>query len=1117
MAPKITQPFFLENRKKKQYHLDIFREKAFMLRSVMMLIALFLISSISAQNIENRTSCTISVDAGTDQVVCDGQMVTLTATSANQKECTSCVGYKIKNTKFCDRQENKYVVWLSDDNGDVKYLSNVDLEWKELGNEEATLKGMVTDGRDNYIVDVIFTNGTKTAPEGSPKEHWCNQENSSDWEYYKEFSGTIVKEDNSWSINLSRRGPAFQLGEGANITEKKKGRLGGSGWFDTNDSVYKIGDFNINIGPCNSSETTDEVNYLWSNGETTPSITVSESGTYTVSVEDCKGCNAMDSVEVVIEEFVIDAGEDQTIVEGNSMTLDPISDPEIDRREWSVDGVIFYTTVSPSRSPTVSPEQTTTYTVRAFKGECVYEDTVTITVEPCNFSIDLGDDRTICNNEPITITPIISGNDAGACTTFDVENTNFCSGINTYLVSLGNKQNRVYLVNENVQWEEVDDTTARMEGIAVNSQDANDTYQISVVFTQKTTIPPAESPRLHGCSSDVNADGWEYYPEFNGTITSLTTNDVINVSRRGPSFQVGKGANDTELVSGRAGGSGWFITDEDLYEIGDFNFNLGNCVVNGSMIYEWSTGENTASIQISEAGEYTVTVTNEDGCMATDSINVISNEVAIEAGEDQTILEGDSVTLIPVSGADLVQWSIDGNVFFSTGSPSASPTVSPTETTTYTVRARFGECIAEDMVVITVLSCDDIMIDAGNDRTIQEGESVRLNAISDVEYREWSVDGNVFFTTVSPSQAPIVSPIETTTYVVTATIGDCIIIDTITIFVEACDLSVDLGDDITICSGEDVDLTPIVTSTISEGDILNTTICTGDPQNYVLWLYNGQVNRYFSNIDLEWTELDNGTATLEGTILDYTVTNEVFNFEATFSGRTIVAAEGSPKPSICNEINSDGWEYYTNISGIISSTDGSWSTTFTRRGPAFQIGTGANSTEIESSANGASGWIQTTDSEYTIGDIDIVFSNGEVTYEWSTEETTSTISVSPTETTTYSVTITDENGCQATDEVLVTVEACDNIVENSIKVYPTIVDENNNQLTIELYSELDQNVNIELFNINGVRQNMSNQSLDKGDNMIYYSINQNNSIPTGIYLLRIIGKGVNETCRIVKR
>ncbi|WP_158973915.1 T9SS type A sorting domain-containing protein [Cellulophaga sp. L1A9] len=51
----------------------------------------------------------------------------------------------------------------------------------------------------------------------------------------------------------------------------------------------------------------------------------------------------------------------------------------------------------------------------------------------------------------------------------------------------------------------------------------------------------------------------------------------------------------------------------------------------------------------------------------------------------------------------------------------------------------------------------------------------------------------------------------------------------------------------------------------------------------------------------------------------------------------------------------------------------------------------------------------------------IIGGTGDYTYVWSTGETTSTISVSPEETTTYTLTVTDENGCSTSGTIIVNV------------------------------------------------------------------------------------------------
>ena len=70
--------------------------------------------------------------------------------------------------------------------------------------------------------------------------------------------------------------------------------------------------------------------FLWSNGEVANSITVSptESETYFVTVIDSGGCETTDSVRVtVIPSPIVDAGEDQTICEGETVDLGVIASP----------------------------------------------------------------------------------------------------------------------------------------------------------------------------------------------------------------------------------------------------------------------------------------------------------------------------------------------------------------------------------------------------------------------------------------------------------------------------------------------------------------------------------------------------------------------------------------------------------------------------------------------------------------------------------------------------------------------------------------------------------------------------------------------------------------------
>jgi PKD repeat protein len=124
--------------------------------------------------------------------------------------------------------------------------------------------------------------------------------------------------------------------------------------------------------------------------------------------------------------------------------------------------------------------------------------------------------------------------------------------------------------------------------------------------------------------------------------------------------------------------------------------NVSNVCMNCD--YVWSGGQQTASIIVSSAGSYGVTVT--DICGNTDSarigVSVTAAPVA-NAGQDQTIFSGDTVTLT-ATGAGTYTWS--------TGATTATINEAPLVNTSYTVTVTNGAgCTDADTVTITVVNC----------------------------------------------------------------------------------------------------------------------------------------------------------------------------------------------------------------------------------------------------------------------------------------------------------------------------------------------------------------------------------------------------------------------------
>ena len=82
------------------------------------------------------------------------------------------------------------------------------------------------------------------------------------------------------------------------------------------------------------------------------------------------------------------------------------------------------------------------------------------------------------------------------------------------------------------------------------------------------------------------------------------------------------------------------------------------------------------------------------------------------------------------------------------------------------------------------------------------------------------------------------------------------------------------------------------------------------------------------------------------------------------------------------------------------------------------------------------------------GESTTLTASGAETYLWSTGETTASITVSPTETTTYTVTGFNNDGCEAQAEITVTV-AGTSVDENSLQVIEIIPNPANDKIQVK--------------------------------------------------------------------
>ena len=208
--------------------------------------------------------------------------------------------------------------------------------------------------------------------------------------------------------------------------------------------------------------------------------------------------------------------------------------------------------------------------------------------------------------------------------------------------------------------------------------------------------------------------------------------------------------------------------------------------------YSWFpvTGLNTSTIANPTASPsttttYTVTVTNQEGCTATDAITVtVANLPTANAGIDQTICSGSSAQL-SASGGTSYQWIPSTGL---SNANIANPVATPTSTITYLVIIDNGNnCASTDEVTITV--ANNLSVSLGNDVIVCPEENYTLSASGGSNYN-WSPASGL---DNASSPTPTANITTTTTYCVTVTDANgCQGTDCITIEVD------------NICEGEDI-------------------------------------------------------------------------------------------------------------------------------------------------------------------------------------------------------------------------------------------------------------------------------------------------------------------------
>ncbi len=346
--------------------------------------------------------------------------------------------------------------------------------------------------------------------------------------------------------------------------------------------------------------------YLWSTGDTTQSATVTQSGTYSVTVTDGSGTTYSSdpvTVTVINTSVNINNGNDAAICSGASATLDAGS------------GFAAYLWSNNDTSASISVTAAGTYTVTATDANgCTATDNAVVS-QASSPVVSLNNEA-LCSGESATLDAANPG-----------ASYSWSTGAATQTIPVSIAGNYYVTVT--------------------NADGCSGTDFATVTIHPLPVVNMPDVSVCQGSSATLNAGN-------PGSAYAWTTGEItrsINVSQPGT-----YGVTVTNSFSCEASDDATLTFGSSLsVNIPDESVCQGDSVIldagfEGST-FLWSTGATSQTITVSAADTYSVTVSDQNGCNGSDDGTVtILQKPSADAGEDKAMCEGSSVVLTATGG-----------------------------------------------------------------------------------------------------------------------------------------------------------------------------------------------------------------------------------------------------------------------------------------------------------------------------------------------------------------------------------------------------------------------------------------------------------------------------------
>ncbi len=395
--------------------------------------------------------------------------------------------------------------------------------------------------------------------------------------------------------------------------------------------------------------------YQWSNFQTTPTITVSNPGTYICTVTDSLGFKDKDTIIVTQSTIFYALGPDIILCPGDSVVLNT-GNAQAAIHQWQdgITGIVIANTAA----LTVNSTGIYVSTV-ADNGGCTVKDTITITVDILP-NMEFGNDTIICFGQSILL-------NAGAGTPGTVYDWNF-----------GPSTQSVYVSSPGFY---------KCIATTLNGCSISDSLNIGLVLAPIVNLG-ANHVECGIFTLDANNAGATF--QWNtGAFTQSITSSLAGIYSVQVTNSSGCSANDTIQIFAATPFNVALGVDRVICDGNPVTLNAGT--FGAGYNYLWSNAATSQTITITQPGLYSVAVTSPQSCIRRDTVNVTLSSLQVDLGPDQGLCNG--TTLVLSAGVTGTNYN------WSTGA--TTPTITVTQAGTYRVAVMDNlGCIVKDTIVI---------------------------------------------------------------------------------------------------------------------------------------------------------------------------------------------------------------------------------------------------------------------------------------------------------------------------------------------------------------------------------------------------------------------------------